>query len=304
MKHKQKAASKTCPRSTPDSVPPKPRPAFTPFTLDTEPAGEPRRSLLFRRIYDSKYAPNASAGLDTLYMDAIGRPCKWDGCWNQAGEFVLREKHKPIAQKDAAEDLVKFALDAVTYVGLLYARRPDLCREVATTLPDWPVSADRTDPAWQRRAQSLIEDLRLGAAIEGFIRSARTSNQNPIRRYATAIYETLFQTRCQFKEAEEMWHPRQGCPPWVAKTLDLPLFTKPNARVWADLGKEMLLQQRPTFMEDPALSQQKFKWTKRAENRSKSRSPTQRAILNEAFDDLTKEIRKLAPLETSYRGDW
>jgi hypothetical protein len=260
--------------------------------------------LLFRRIYDSKYAPNASAGLDTLYMDAIGRPCKWDGCWNQAGEFVLRENHKPIAQKDAAEDLVKFALDAVTYVGLLYARRPDLCREVASTLPDWPVSADRTDPAWQRKAQRLIEDLKLGAAIEGFIRSERTSIQNPIRRYATTIYHTLFQTRWRYKEADKRGYNRQGCPLWAAKTLDLPLFTKANARAWAVLGKEMLLQQHPSFMEDAALKEQEFKWTKRAENRSRYGKPTRRAILNEAFDDFAKELRKLAPVENIWRGDW
>ena len=260
--------------------------------------------LLFRRIYDSKYAPNASAGLDTLYVDAIGRPCKWDCCCNQAGEIILREEHKPIPPKDAAEDLVKFALDAVTYVGLLHARRPDLCREVASTLPGWPVSADRTDPAWQRRAQSLIDDLKLGGAIEGFIRSARTSNQNPIRRYATVIYDTLFRTRCQFKEADEKWHTRQGCPPWAAKTLDLPLFTKANARAWAALGKEMLLQQHSGFMQDAALKEQKFKWTKRAENRCKSGNPTRRAILNEAFDDFAKELRKLAPVENIYRGNW
>jgi hypothetical protein len=237
-------------------------------------------------------------------MDAIRRPCKWDGCRNEAGEIVHREKHNPIAQKDAAEDLVKLALDAVTYVGLLYARRPDLCREVASRLADWPVSADRTDPAWQRKAQSLIEDLKLGAAIEGFIRSDRTSNQNPIRRYATAVYRTLSGTRRQFKEADEERYTRQGCPPWAAKTLDLPLFSKANAPVWAALGKEMLLEQRPVFMEDAALKEQKFKWTRRAENRSKSGNPTPRAILNEAFDDFAKELRKLAPAENTYHDTW
>ena len=281
MKPKQKAPGKARLPSTAGSVPPKPRPAFCPFALDTELAGEPRSRLLFRRIYDSKYAPNASTGLDRLYMDAIRRPCKWDGCRNEAGEIVHREKHNPIAQKDAAEDLVKLALDAVTYVGLLYACRPDLCREVASTLPDWPVSADRTDPAWQRKAQCLIEDLKLGAAIEGFIRSDRTSNQNPIRRYATAVYRTLSGTRRQFKEADEERYTRQGCPPWAAKTLDLPLFSKANAPVWAALGKEMLLEQRPVFMEDAALKEQ-----------------------NEAFDDFAKELRKLAPAENTYHDTW
>ena len=284
---------------------PKPRPAFWAFTLDTETADRLSISPPAGSIQGSKYARNADMLLYRLYMDAIGRPCEWGGCWNQAGELVLREKHKPIAQKHAAEDLITFALDAVTYVGLLYKRRPDLCREVASTLPDWPVRADRTNPAWQRRAQSLVEDLKLGGAVEGFIRSARTSNQNPIRRYATAIYDTLFQTRWKFEEAgKRQVCTRQGCPPWAAKTLDLPLFIKANARAWAVLGKEMLLQQHPDFMEDAALKEQKFKWTRRAENRFKSGNPTRRAILNEAFDDFAKELRKLAPVENIYRATW
>jgi hypothetical protein len=259
---------------------------------------------LARCIHGCKYARKAFTELFSLYMGAIGEPSEWDCCCDQSGKIIHREKRKPIAQKDAAEDLVNLARDAVTCVGLLYGREPDLCREVASTLPGWPVSADRTDPAWQRRAQSLIDDLKLGGAIEGFIRSARTSNQNPIRRYATVIYDTLFRTRCQFKEADEKWHTRQGCPPWAAKTLDLPLFTKANARAWAALGKEMLLQQHSGFMQDAALKEQKFKWTKRAENRCKSGNPTRRAILNEAFDDFAKELRKLAPVENIYRGNW
>jgi hypothetical protein len=90
----------------------------------------------------------------------------------------------------------------------------------------------------------------------------------------------------------------------VEKTLALPQFTKAQVRAWAVLGKEMLLEQRPNFIEDEALKEQKFKWTKRAENRSKSGKPTLRAIQNEAFDDFTKELRKLAPVENIYRGDW
>jgi hypothetical protein len=261
---------------------------------------------LARCIHGCKYARKAFTELFSLYMGAIGEPSEWDCCCDQSGKIIHREKRKPIAQKDAAEDLVNLARDAVTCVGLLYGREPDLCREVASRLADWPVSADRTDPAWQRRAQSLIEDLRLGGAIEGFIRSARTANQNPIRRYATAIYDTLLQTRWKFEEADgkRQVYTRQGCPPWAAKTLDLPVFIKAKTRAWAVLGKEMLLEQHPEFMEDAVLKEQKFKWTRRAENRSKSGNPTRRAILNEAFDDFAKELRKLAPAENIYRGTW
>ena len=291
MKRKQQAASKTGPRSILDSEPPKPRPGFLPFTLDVEPAGQPRMRRIGRGIHGCKYAPKASTELFFLYLDAIG-------------ESFHRAKRKPISQKDAAEDLVNLARDAVTFVGLLHGRGPELCREVASRLADWPVSADRTDPAWQRRAQSLIEDLKLGGAIEGFIRSARTANQNPIRRYATAIYDTLFQTRWRYKEADQRGYNRQGCPLWAVKTLDLPVFSKSNTRAWAVLGKEMLLEQYAGFMEDAVLKEQKFKWIRRAENRSKSGNPTRRAILNEAFDDFAKELRKLAPAENIWRGDW
>jgi hypothetical protein len=82
------------------------------------------------------------------------------------------------------------------------------------------------------------------------------------------------------------------------------VFIKANTRAWAALGKEMLLEQHPEFMQDAVLKEQKFKWIRRAENRSKSGNPTLRAILNEAFDDFAKELRRLAPVENIYRGTW
>lgn len=118
------------------------------------------------------------------------------------------------------------------------------------------------------------------------------------------MYEALYQTRWRYKQVEAGEYAREGCPAWAAKTLALPPFTGPNVRAWAALGKEMLLQQRENFLEDEALKEQKFKWTKRAENRSKSGKPTLRAIQNEAFDDFAKELRKLAPAEKLYRGEW
>jgi hypothetical protein len=250
-----------------------------------------------------EYAPEISAGLSGLYLDARG-DCEKSGDPSKVRTARLRGKDKPMIQKKAAEDLVNLTLEGVKYVALLYKKNPELCRDVARVMEEWPVSADMTERSWQRKAENVVADLKLGSAIDGFILSARTANENPIRRYATVIYETLFQSRWRFKEADQRGYARPGCPAWVEKTLALPQFTKANVRAWADLGKEMLLEQRPDFIEDEALKRQKFKWTKRAENRSKSGKPTRRAIQNEAFDDFSKELRKLAPAENLFRGEW
>ena len=277
---------------------PPPLPAFRSFT-ETESIGYKRL-----KCYGTSDAVDGFLELDGLFMDATGRPSKWHCCWNEAGEIIYREKHKPREKKDAAEALIRLTLDGVSLVSRLYEKDPNLCRNAARTLAQWPVSADMTEKSWQRKAVKVVEDLNLGSAIGGFILSARTAAENPIRRYAMTIYDTLFQTRWLFKEANNRGYQRQGCPPWAAKTLALPQFTKTSMRPWADLGKEMLLEQRANFLEDETLKEQKFKWTKRAENRSKSGRPTLRAIQNEAYDDFTKELRKLAPPENIYRGDW
>ncbi len=258
----------------------------------------------FKCLHGNGHAPNVFHELFMLYRDALGEPQEWTGCYSEAGKVVLREKHKPVSQKDAAEGLAKLVLDGVHLVGLLSDNKRELCREVARTLAEWPVTADLTERSWQRTAEQLVQDLSLGSAIKGFIRSARTGKENPIRRYATAIYQALLQTRWRFKEADGTSQTREGCPPWAAKTLTLPRFTKDNVRAWTALGKEMLLEQRPGFLDDEALKEQKFKWTRRAENRSSTRKVTQRAIQNEAFDDFTKELRKLTPAEDVYRGEW
>jgi hypothetical protein len=250
-----------------------------------------------------EYAPEVWTGLCGLYQDALG---EWEttGDLSKVRTASLRRKDKAMIQKAAAEALVNLTLDGVKYVALLYRKKPEICREVARTLGMWPVSADMGERSWQRKAENVIADLKLGSAIGGFLLSDRTAKENPIRRYATVIFEMLFQSRYFFKNADQRVYTRQGCPPWVEKTLALPQFTKMHVRAWAVLGKEMLLEQCPNFIEDETLKEQKFKWTKRAENRSKSGKPTLRAIQNEAFDDFVKELRKLAPVENIYRGEW
>ena len=250
-----------------------------------------------------EYAPEVWIGLHGLYVDARG---EWEktGNLSKVWNAILRTKDKAMIRKAAAEALVDLTLDGVKYVALLYKKNPEICREVARTLEEWPVSADMAERSWQRKAENVVADLKLGSAISGFILSDRTANEKPIRRYATVIFETLFQSRYFFKNADQRGYTRQGCPPWAEKTLALPQFTKVHVRAWAVLGKEMLLEQRPNFIEDETLKEQKFKWTKRAENRSKSGKPTLRAIQNEAFDDFAKELRKLAPADNIYRGDW
>ncbi|HUB87500.1 MAG TPA: hypothetical protein VMB22_06375 [Verrucomicrobiae bacterium] len=281
---------------------PPPRPAFSSFE-ETE--SIVRKGLTRGGISDCgwEYAPEVGTGLHGLYVDARGE-------WEKTGDLKrvltakLRTKDRTIIRKEAAEALVNLTLEGVKCVALLYKKNPEICREVARTMEEWPVSADLGERSWQRKAENTVADLKLGSAIGGFILSDRTATENPIRWYATVIYQTLFQSRYFFKNGDQRVYTRQGCPPWAEKTLALPRFIKPQVRAWAVLGKEMLLEQRPNFIEDEALKEQKFKWTKRAENRSKSGKPTLRAIQNEAFDDFAKELRKLAPAENIYRGEW
>lgn len=259
----------------------------------------------FSCLRGAKHAPNVWTDLFGLYLDACGESQKWTRGLSKVGNLILKGgEHKAKAQKEAAEDLVNLTLSGVHFVSMLYETNPNLCRDVARTMGRWPVSADRTERSWQRKAENVVADLKLGSAVGGFILSARTAKENPIRRYATTIYDTLCQTRWRFKEADQRGYSRLGCPLWAEKSLALPRFTKTQVRAWAVLGKEMLLEQRPNFIEDESLKEQKFKWTKRAENRSKSGKPTLRAIQNEAFDDFAKELRKLAPVENIYCGEW
>lgn len=287
----------------------KPRPAFRPFALEDEWHGKNLLRSIVWCFKGSRCQPNAALELITLYKDAIGKPDKWTGYFNEANEIILREKHKSVPPEAAAADLVGLALDAVKWVTLLYEKQPDLCRAVARTLGEWPVHADLTAKDWKRDAQRVIADLGLGSAITGYLKSARTSDDNPIRLYATAIKETLYQTRWDYMRAGDekqagMYMTHEGCPAWAAKTPNLPKFIKTNVSAWMKVGREMLLDQHPDFIDDDAFRQQKFKWTRRATNRAKSGKPTLRAVQNEAFTDIGKEMKNLAPFEDLFRGEW
>jgi hypothetical protein len=240
-----------------------------------------------------------------LYSHAIGKPGKWRNYFDSKGKLLGGEKQKPFPPLEAANDLVRLALDAITYVELLHRREPDLCRQVARRLGRWPVAANLAVKDWKREAEDMVADVKLGAGIAGFLKSARTSDENPIRLFAAAIYDTLHQTRFQFKEiGTNPYRTAEGCPPWASKTLDLPRFTRPAVAAWMKIGKEMLLEQLPAFLDEPMLREQRFKWEKRAKNRSRSGKPTLRAIQNEAFDDFAKEMKILAPEGDIYRGRW
>lgn len=284
-------------------------PAYCPLKFEDERHGRNLLRSMVHCINGSKHGFNVEEGLWLLYGDAIGKPPEWSGCRNEAGEIISHEKHKASPPEEAAADLISLALDSVKFVQMLFEKKPDLCRAIARTLGEWPVSTDLTAKDWKRAAQKTVDDLGLGSAISGFLNSARTSDENPIRLYATAIHETLFQTRWIYREADGQnplgkYKTREGCPAWAAKTLELPKFIKANVGAWMKVGREMLLEQRPDFIEDSLFGDRKFKWTRSASGRCKSGNPTLRAIQNLAFDDIRKEMKNLAPAEDLFRGKW
>lgn len=284
---------------------PPPRPAYRKFGLEEDWVGRNLMRRIVMILYGSELAPNCQLDLSMLYADAIGTPRKWRGYYDSKGEIIGRTKHKHIPPLDAANDLVRLALDAVTYVELLFQKEPELCQQVARRLGRWPISANLAVKDWKRDAESVVADVKLGAGIAGFLKSARTSDENPIRLFAAAIYDTLHQTHFDFKEVgANKYRTAEGCPPWAKKTLDLPRFGRATVSAWMKLGKEMLLEQLPEFLDYPLLKEQRFKWEKRAANRSRSGKPSFRAIQNEAFDDFAKEMRILAPEDDVYKGVW
>ena len=282
---------------------PEPKPAYCPFVLEDGVYGKSPFRLLLRGFYGGKYQANVGMGLFTLHKDAIGQPDNFIGYFNEADKMILREKHKALPPEQAATELVGLALDAITWVQILYKKKPELCRVIARKFAEWPVSADLTAKDWKRDAQQMIDFLGLGSSITGYIKSARTSDENPVRLYAAVIQHTLIKTRWDYKTPGQ-YRVREGCPKWAAKTLSLPKFTKANVGDWMKVGREMLLEQRPDFISDPAWGDRKFKWTRRAENKSKSGKASLRAIQNEAFTDIGKEMKDLAPAEDLFRGDW
>jgi hypothetical protein len=291
-----------------DDGPITPKPAFRAFALEDDRHGRRTLRWLGKCLDLPEFAPNAVGEMDVLYCDALGNSGKkWSTCYDRDRNIVHRVDHVPAPPEQAAADLLTVAKDAVFYLSMLLEKRPELCRSIASRSPCWPVMADLTEKDWQAKAGETIAKLELGKDIKGLLLSARTADGNVIRCWATAIYNTLFQTRFHFLEAAEKrnkYTTTEGCPAWAAKTLDLPRFTQANSRKWAKLGEEMLLQQNPQFLDSPDLAGKKRSWTQRAKQRSRSGKATEKAIQREAFEDFAKELKKLAPERDIWRGDW
>lgn len=291
-----------------DDRPGPPSPAFRAFVLEDEWYGRRRLRGIGKSMSNAKLAPNSLGEIDSLYSDALGEwPVKWSICHNRAGEVVHQEEYVSATPEEAAHDLLIIARNATMFLSLLLEKQPELCRRIAATQSDWPVLADLTEKDWQRVTAETVARLELGKDIQGYLRSARTADENVNRCWATAIYETLFQTRFDYKQAVEKprkYTTTEGCPEWARKTLDLPRFTRANASHWAKLGQEMLLQQKPDFLESPDLAGKKRSWTQRAENKSRLGKASLRAIQGQAFEDFAKEMKNLAPERNLWRGEW
>lgn len=255
-----------------------------------------------------KFAPNAGHETFGVYSEALGLNLReWFCCLDQKGEIVYSEKRVSPTPEEAARDLLTIAQEATSLLAELLKRQPAVCQGIAARASWWPVMADLTEKDWLREAAGTVEKLGLGKDIKGYLLAARTADENVIRCWATAIYETLFQTRWTFKEAAEGRNKnstREGCPEWAGKTLDLPPFTKADSRKWARLGEEMLLQQRPDFLESPDLVTKKRSWMHRAQKDSRLGKASLRAIHREAFEDFAKELKNIAPERNVRRGEW
>jgi len=285
-----------------------PRPAFHAFILEDEQHGR-RRLHGFGKVLDyPRFAPNAGHETFGVYSEALGLESgEWFCCFDQAGRIVHREKRVEPTPEAAAQDLLTIAQEATLLLTELLDRQPELCQSIAARKSWWPVMADLTEKDWQREIALKVAALGLGKDIKGYLLAARTADENVIRCWATAIYETLFQTRCAFKEAASgkcEYKTTEGCPHWARKTLDLPPFTKADSRKWAKLGEEMLSQQQPDFLESPDLVAKKRSWTHRAQKDSRSGKVSLRAVQREAFEDFAKELKNIAPERTLWQGEW
>ncbi len=285
-----------------------PRPAFRVFSLEDEQHGRRRLRGLGKYLDIAKFAPHVCHEALDVYLDATGDSTqKWFCCVNLNGEIIHREPRIAPSPEEAARDLLTIAKAATLLLTELLNSHPQLCQSLAGRQPNWPVLLDLTEKNWQRHLAETINKLGLGKEIKGYIVAARTADENVIRCWSTAIYETLYQTRFEFKRAlqgENKYATTEGCPEWARKTLDLPPFTKSDSRNWARLGEEMLLQQKPDFLDSPDLAAKKQSWSRRAEKVSRSGRISQKAVQRQAFDDFAKELKNLAPERTHWRGEW
>jgi len=305
-KKSQKKGAKTIPEiSDGEEIPP--RPAFRRFELTDERNGKRRLKTIGKGISLAKRAPNAVPEIMGLFDDAMKHRVPWICYHNRSNKMILREKRPRIEPEEAIENLFIVAQTAVAMLENLTEKLPDLCSQIAAKKSEWPVLADMTEKDWRRAVVDQVKKLNVGSKIEGYLLSARTADENVIRCFATAIYETLFQTRFDFRQAatrKNKYRTTKGCPEWAQKTLDLPPFTKSHSARWAKLGEEMLLEQVPDFLKLPDLGGKHRSWSQRAANRSRSGRVSETAIRREAFNDFAKELKKLAPEEVLIKGRW
>jgi hypothetical protein len=277
-----------------------PRAAFRKFELTDEWNGKRRLRGIGKGLSLAKNAPNAVSEVLSLRDDAMGRRVPWVCYYNRAGKMILREKRRRIEPEAAIEDLFLVAQVATAMLANVAEKCPDLCAKIAGKKSEWPVLADMTEKDWRRTISDRVARLKVGEKIEGYLLSARTADENVIRCFATAIYQTLFQTRFDFRRGKSRkikYQTTKGCPEWAKKTQDLPPFTKENSRAWAKLGEEMLLEQMPDFLNHSELAAKLRSWSQRAVNRSRSGKISPTAIRREAFNDFAKELKNLAPSE-------
>jgi len=284
-----------------------PRPAFRKFELTDEWNGKRRLRNIGKGISLAKRAPNAVPEIMGLFDDAIEYRVPWICYYNRSNKMILREKRPRIEPEEAIENLFIVAQTATAMLASLTKKLPDLCSQIAAKKSEWPVLADMTEKDWRRTIADQVRKLKVGRKIEGYLLSARTADENVIRCFATAIYETLLQTRFDFREAmkgKNRYRTTKGCPEWARKTVDLPPFTKAHSARWAKLGEEMLLDQLPGFLNLADLATKQRSWLQRATNRSRSGRVSETATRREAFNDFAKELKNIAPEEVIFKGAW
>lgn len=284
-----------------------PRPAFRKFELTDEWHGKRRMRSLGKGLRLAEFAPNAIPEIMGLYDDALDRPAPWMCYYNRSRKIICREKRVRIEAEQAIEDLFIVARTATAMLSHLADKSPDLCARIAAKKSEWPVLADMTEKDWRKTITDQVTRLKIGRKIDGYLLSARTADENVVRCFATAIYETLFQTRFDYRDAtkrKNKYKTTKGCPEWARKTLDLPPFTKEHSGQWAKLGEKMLLEQLPDFLNLPDLAAKQRSWSQRATNRSRSGNVSLTAIRREAFNDFAKELKNLAPAEVLFKGAW
>ena len=206
---------------------------------------------------------------------------------------------------EAARELAEAAIQANRLLSLCEAFRPELFRQIAKRLPEWPVLADG-DKGWEKEAVERIAKLGVGDDLVIFkarFRPARGCDANhPARRWAKASVRTLEATRVQFYRfahfvrnfgspealgdfcVKNGWE-RRPAPEWSRKAWALETFTKVSIKQWAGVIKEMIREQIPDFHLRPEWQNQR--------NAAKTRSKG--VLQNRILDDICDALETIAP---------